>query len=81
MSIHREVGKNIVLLRTEKGITQEALSLQANVNTTYLHKIEHGLANPSLALLTRIADALNVPVLWLISPKSCPPESTTLPIK
>jgi len=54
-------------LRTDAGLTTPELATKAGVDRTYLHRIEHGQANPSYRLLGSIAAALNVPVLalWL----------------
>lgn len=45
-------------LRAEMGLSQEALALSAGVDRTYVSQLERGIANPSLAILCRIADAM-----------------------
>ena len=60
MSIYEEIGETIVLLRKEKGITQESLALECEISTSYLRLIEHGDANPTINELWKIAEVLEV---------------------
>ena len=59
-----EIGRNIVLLRKAKNISQERLALRAEMSVSFLRDIEHGQANPSLDSLERLADILGVDV-WV----------------
>lgn len=54
------VGKNVRRLRTGRGLTQEQLAFEAEIDLTYLGGIERGTRNPSLLVMARIADALSV---------------------
>jgi transcriptional regulator with XRE-family HTH domain len=54
------VGENIRKLRKRKGLSQEELALEAEIDLTYLGGIERGRRNPSLMVMSRIADALGV---------------------
>jgi transcriptional regulator with XRE-family HTH domain len=54
------LGSVIKQIREEKQISQEVLSGLANMNRSYLSKIELGLRNPTISVLYKIADALNV---------------------
>ncbi len=54
------VGKNIRRLRVHKGLTQEQLAFEADIDLTYVGGIERGRRNPSLMVLARIAKALGV---------------------
>jgi transcriptional regulator with XRE-family HTH domain len=55
-------------LREGKGFTQVELAEKANVERTYLTKLETGKkVNPSLAILRRLAKALGVSVPELLS--------------
>ena len=49
-----EIGRIIVVLRERKGLTQEKLALEAEMSVTYLRRIEHGRANPTLRALDRV---------------------------
>lgn len=53
-------GKVIRQVREEKGITQEKLAELAEVDRTYIYRIETGKRSPSLDIVFRIADALKV---------------------
>ena len=61
MSIPEEIGQNIVYLRKVGNITQEWLALEVNMSVAYLRAIEHGRANPTVEMLSKIANALDVP--------------------
>ena len=54
------LGSVIRQLREEKKISQEVLSGLADVNRSYLSKIELGLKNPTITVLYKLANALNV---------------------
>jgi transcriptional regulator with XRE-family HTH domain len=60
-------GKNVRRMRQQKGLTQEALAFEAELDLTYVGGIERGKRNPSLLVMARIADALSVPLTKLIS--------------
>ena len=55
-----QVGKNILLLRKAKGLSQKKLAEMSCVSATRLRDIEHGCANVSIALLERIANSLEI---------------------
>lgn len=57
MSVYAEIGESIVNLRKRKGFTQEKLALECEISTSYLRRIEHGAANPTIKELKRITDA------------------------
>ena len=54
------VGARIRALRKGRKLTIEALAGRAEIDTSYLSNIERGVQNPSLAMLSQIADALEV---------------------
>ena len=51
--------RNIRRLRSEAGLTQEALADQADISTRYLQQIEAAEFGTSLAVLIRIRRALD----------------------
>jgi transcriptional regulator with XRE-family HTH domain len=53
------VGKNVRRLRTARGLTQEQLAFESEIDLTYLGGIERGRRNPSLLVMVRIAGALS----------------------
>ena len=60
------LGRNVRRLRQQRGLTQEQLAFDAEIDLTYLGGIERGRRNPSLLVIVRIADALSVPVPKLL---------------
>jgi transcriptional regulator with XRE-family HTH domain len=53
-------GRNVRRVRQQKGLTQEKLAFEAEIDLTYMGGIERGRRNPSLLVMARIADALSV---------------------
>lgn len=51
----------------QRGLSQEQLSFSAKIDLTYVGGIERGKRNPSVVVLGRIADALSVPLVKLLS--------------
>lgn len=62
MDARRRVGLNLQNLRRERGFTQEELAHRANIHQTYLSGVEGGKRNPSIMVLSRIADALEADI-------------------
>jgi transcriptional regulator with XRE-family HTH domain len=62
----RIVGKNVRRLRQQKGMTQEELAFEAEIDLTYVGGIERGKRNPSLLVMARIAEALSVPLTRML---------------
>lgn len=56
------IGKTIRNRRKELGITQPHLAELAKVSTNTLYKLERGQGNPSLDVLTKIAEVLGMEV-------------------
>lgn len=53
-------GERIRELRKERGFSQEQIALRAEITTSYFGQIERGQANPSIDLLEKICEAMNV---------------------
>lgn len=64
-SAQKQLGLTIKKLRTEKGFTQESLAGEAQINVSYLAKIENGYINVSLRYLIMISKALKIKVAEL----------------
>jgi len=54
------LGKRIRTLRTTKGLTQQELGHQADVDYKFIGEIERGNMNPSFKVLVKIAKVLEV---------------------
>jgi transcriptional regulator with XRE-family HTH domain len=61
------VGRNVRRLRQQRGLTQEELAFEAEIDLTYVGGIERGRRNPSLMVMARIADALSVSLPKLLN--------------
>ena len=64
-ALRAALAKNLKRLRSERGLSQERLALESNVDRTYVSKIERGIGNPSLEVLVRLAGRLEVKVFDL----------------
>jgi transcriptional regulator with XRE-family HTH domain len=53
------VARNIRRLRVAKGLSQEVLAVDAEIDRTYVSRLERGLENPTVAVLERLAKALS----------------------
>ena len=64
--IHKKFGMKIKELRTERGITQEALARKADLSLGYIARLEVGRHEPTLTTLAKIAKVLKVKVADLL---------------
>ncbi|MGH6887635.1 MAG: helix-turn-helix transcriptional regulator [Rhizomicrobium sp.] len=53
------VAHNLRKLRVRLGISQENLGVDANIDRTYVSRLERGLENPTVLILERLARALH----------------------
>jgi transcriptional regulator with XRE-family HTH domain len=53
--------------RTELGLSQEALAELSGLDRTYISGIERGVRNPTLSTAEKLAEALSVPLAWLVT--------------
>ena len=60
------VGANIVALRTDRGLTQEALALRSGISRNVLIDVEHGRRGLLYERLFDLAEALDVSVAALL---------------
>jgi transcriptional regulator with XRE-family HTH domain len=67
--VQRTLAKNLKTYRTESGLSQETLSLEAGIDRTYTSQMERGIANPSLSILTKLADVLGCNLIDLLKEK------------
>lgn len=61
------IGSRMKDRRTALNLTQKALSQQSNISVNYLSSIENGKNSPSIDVLSRIAEALDVSVVYLLN--------------
>jgi transcriptional regulator with XRE-family HTH domain len=59
------VARNIRRIRVARGLSQEALAVDANIDRTYVSRLERDLENPTVAVLERVAKALQCQITEL----------------
>ncbi len=65
-SILTEIPSAVLARRKQQGISASELARRAEVTPAYISKIESGRARPSIAVLERLAKALNTSIAGLI---------------
>ncbi|MBD5147751.1 MAG: helix-turn-helix domain-containing protein [Oscillibacter sp.] len=66
MELNRAVAENIKRIRKSKKLSLERTALLSGVSRSMLSQIERGDANPSVAILGKIASALKIPAEVLL---------------
>lgn len=61
MATLQSIGRRIAIIRNERGMSQEDLAGDAEVNRGYISRIENGRVAFSVPVLLKLAEALNVP--------------------
>jgi len=56
------LGEAVKRLREERGLSQEAVALAADVHQTWVSRLESGTLNPSWGMVSRVATALGIEV-------------------
>jgi len=65
---YKQVSKKIASFRKRKGLSQEKLALNADLNRAYIGYIERGERKPTVSTLAKIAKALGVKLDQLFQP-------------
>lgn len=68
------LGRNVRTLRTEAGLTVEALATQAGVSSGLIGQVQRGVGNPSLGNVHKLASALGVSMYELLEDDAGAPE-------
>jgi transcriptional regulator with XRE-family HTH domain len=66
----KHLAERVKTLRTELGISQESMALEAGIDRTYASQIERGISNPSLRVICALAEVLKVEPTDLLKPKA-----------
>ena len=73
------VAWNLRRLRVAADLSQDALAYEAGVDRTYVGRLERALENPTVAVLDRLAEALNRPLAeFFVVPKAGAPRPKPL---
>jgi transcriptional regulator with XRE-family HTH domain len=59
-AVYIHLAEKIRTVRKEKGVSQEKVAMEANLNRAYIGYIERGERKPSVETLEKIAHALKV---------------------
>jgi len=70
------VGRQVRRWRSERGMTLARVAESSGLNVGYLSQIENDKASPSLACLSSIATALDVPIAWFLVDEDRSPDVT-----
>lgn len=74
------VARNIRKLRVRRGLSQEALAVDADVDRSYVSRLERGMENPTIGVLEKIARALDSEIEELLArPRPGEPMPRPLP--
>jgi len=60
-------GKKLLELRKQKGLSQEDLALDLNLSQSSISNYESGHTNPDIAVLEKISQYFEIPVIDLLS--------------
>ena len=63
---HEAFGKVLRALRTERGLSQEALALDAGIQRNYVSLIERGINQPTITIIFKLSAALEMQPSQLI---------------
>jgi transcriptional regulator with XRE-family HTH domain len=66
-TLRQHLATNLKSFRREHALSQERLSLEADVDRTYVSQIERSLGNPSLLVISALAAVLGKDVCELLS--------------
>jgi transcriptional regulator with XRE-family HTH domain len=80
MKVQKIVAINLRKIRVQQELSQENLAVDAGIDRTYVSRLERGMENPTVAVLQRLAEALDtqiekffvIPATHESSPKPLP---------
>lgn len=80
MDVRKLVARNLRRLRVNRGVSQEALAVDAEIDRTHVSRIERGVENPTVVVLDRLARALGADIgEMFVVPKPGEPAPKVLP--
>jgi transcriptional regulator with XRE-family HTH domain len=77
MGLKQTVARNIRTLRVTRGYTQEELSGLAGINRNYTGMIERGERSPTVDTLEKLAQALEVDPMALVTRSTAESQATS----
>lgn len=73
------VSRNLRRLRVARGLSQEALAVDAGIDRTYVSRLERELENPTVGVLEKLAVALDAKIVELLD-ENLVPKSHIAPL-
>ncbi|MEL6818905.1 MAG: helix-turn-helix transcriptional regulator [Pseudomonadota bacterium] len=70
MDIRTVLARNLKRIREERGYSQEDLAFRADLHRTYVSGVERGVRNPTIVIVQKLAEALEVEAKDLLAAKS-----------
>jgi transcriptional regulator with XRE-family HTH domain len=67
VDIAKRFGQNVKRVRLSKKLSQGKLAKKLGVDPSYISQIERGVGNPSLGVVERVAQALEISTTKLIN--------------
>ena len=67
MDMRALVGRNVLRIRQEKGLTQEQFAVSSGFSQQYISGLEQGRRNPTIVTVYELAQALGVSYLELLT--------------
>lgn len=61
-NMSEKLGRNLKRIRSAKNMSQGDIARALGIDRGYISNIENGKRNPTLATITKLAEALNVSV-------------------
>lgn len=77
MDIREVFARNLRKLRRERGLSQEALAHEAEVDRTYISALERGMYSATITMVDRLATVLGVEPTVLLQRPTKPGRAKT----
>lgn len=72
MRLRQNLAANIRRIRTERGLSQDDFAALVEVHRTYINQLEHAKRGPTIDVIERMADRLEISACDLLAE---PPKS------
>lgn len=70
MDLKDVFASNLRYYRHERGLSQETVAYEAEINRTYISKLEQGISQPGLEIIAKLAAVLRVKPFMLLKPRT-----------
>lgn len=70
LSHNSQILRALLTARNSRKMTQQELAVRSGINQDNISKIENGVYNPSLAIISRLADAMDMDLHLQLVPRN-----------